>query len=59
MIQKAMIIGKIDADRHSAFTEMRKDTFSSLPNQVYFMQKAIETPVKTALYRVLIDPRAL
>jgi hypothetical protein len=37
MIQKAMIIGKIDANRHSAFTEMRKDTFSSLPNQVYFM----------------------
>lgn len=54
-----MIIGKIDANRHSAFTEMRKDTFSSLPNQVYFMQKAIEEPVKTALYRVLIDPRAL
>ena len=54
-----MIIGKIDQIRHSAFTEMRKDTFSSLPNQVYFMQKAVEEPVKTALYRVLIDPRAL
>jgi len=38
---------------------MRKDAFTSLPNQVFFLQKAIEQPVKTALYRVLLDPRAL
>lgn len=43
-----------------AFSEIRKDNFSKMPNQIYVKQEDIEDPTITpSLWRILLDPKNL
>ena len=43
-----------------AFTEIRKDQYSKMPNQIYVKQEHIEDHSQGAtLYRLLLDPKNL
>lgn len=46
--------------RNLAFTEIRKDAFSKMPNQIFIKQEKKEDPADhPSLFRVLIDPKNL
>ena len=59
MIQRAQVFSSVDPLRESSIEQIRKDVFSTLPNQVFIHQRTVEAPYVQALYRMLIDPQQL
>ena len=60
MISKSNLLAVNARQRFMAFSEIRKDTFSKMPNQIFVKQEHIEDPGQSpALYRVLLDPKNL
>jgi hypothetical protein len=60
MIQKNSILAANARQRAMSFSEIRKDAFSKLPNQIWIKQENREDrAISPALYRVLIDPKNL
>ena len=60
MVQKSRILPTTSRNKNLAFTEIRRDAFSKIPNQVFIKQECKEDRnTAPGLYRVLIDPRNL
>jgi len=60
MIQKSNILNCNNRMRNLAFTEIRKDLFSKMPNQIFIKQENRDDPADhPSLFRVLIDPKNL
>ena len=60
MVQKSRILAANPKHKNMAFTEIRRDAFSKIPNQIFVKQECKEDRnLSPGLYRVLIDPRNL
>jgi hypothetical protein len=59
MISKANLMSGSAKFKNSPFIEIRKDKFSSLPNQIFMWVRSTEEPYPNAMFRVLLDPRSI